>query len=144
MEHIKDSDEDEFENKNLLKLMTDARKLIGQVPRYGFLHGAFDPNVLPEPKQRKERKQRTQEPKEKLQKKTLEKIVKVRKEELSVDEIVNHQRKVLDEEFSNTGHKPISYYKFVVDTESFSATVENMFYFSFLIQNGSAAMYIGK
>lgn len=136
--------QEEFQNKDILKLIKDARKIVRQVPHYGFLYGAYDPSTLPDAKQRKERKRGTLEVKEKLQKKTLEKIVRVSKEELSVDEIVNHQKKVLEEEFIHNNYQPISYYRFVVDTDSFSATVENMFYFSFLIQNGSAALLLGE
>lgn len=124
--------------------MKDAHKIVWKPPHYGALYGGYDPSVLPEPKQRKERNSRKQDAKEKLQKKTLENIAKVAKEELSVDEIVSHQKRVLEEEFVNNGRQPINYYRFVTDTDSFSATVENMFYFSFLIQNGSAALNIGE
>lgn len=112
-------------------------------PRYGFLYGSFDPTTLPEPKQRKERKTRTQETKEKLKKKTPENVTNAKDDGQNADEIVSHQKKVLEEEFVNNGYRPINYYQFVIDTDSFSATVENMFYFSFLIANGTAALYIG-
>lgn len=139
-----DPNEDEWQPKNFLKLVKDARRIVKKPPNYGSLYGAFDPATLPEPKQRKERQTRTQEVKEKLQKKTPENLVNARKEEQSVDEIVTHQRSVLEEEYKNNNHQPINYYKFVIDTQSFSATIENMFYFSFLIANGVAALHIGR
>lgn len=111
----------------------------------GSLYGAFDPAVLPDARQRKERKRTvTQEVIEKLEKKTPLNLANVENDEQSVDEIVSHQKKVLEEEYTNNAYQPISYYKFVIDTESFSATVENMFYFSFLIANGFASLSIGK
>lgn len=144
LETIKDPDAEELEDKDLLKLLKEARKIVVKPPRYSFLYGAFDPTTLPEPKQRKERKTRTQEVKEKQQKKTPESIANAKKDEQSVDEIVNQQRKALEEEYANNEYRPINYYRFIIDTNSFSATVENMFYFSFLIRNGAAALYIDE
>lgn len=115
-----------------------------QIPNYGSLYGALDPATLPEPQKRKERRRATQEVTEKLQKKRPESLVNASKDEQNVDEIVNHQKRILKEEFANNNYQPINYYRFIIDTESFSNTIENMFYFSFLITNGSAALDIGK
>lgn len=125
-------------------MLKDARNIVRQVPRYGCLYGAFDPSVLPEPKQKPERKRRNFDPKAKLEKKKLENVAKVQSGELTIDEIIGCQQKVLQEEFVNNRYQPVNYYKYVVDTDSFSETVQNMFYFSFLVRNGFAAMNIGE
>lgn len=96
---------------------------------------------MPEPKQRKERKKR--EAPEKLEKKRLEHVVNLAKEEEGIDEIVGFLLKVLKEEYLNNNKRPISYYNYVIDSSSFSATIENMFYCSFLIRNGTARMAVG-
>lgn len=119
--------------------MDDANNIIMQVPKYAFVFGAFDPTQLPVPKLKV---QHRREQPEKLQKKRLENIASVDKEQ-SIDETVNFLLKVLQQEFSKNRNQPINYYNYVIDTDSFASTVENMFYCSFLIRNGTAAMDIG-
>lgn len=133
--------EDELRERDFLKLLSDARSVINEVPCYGFLYGSFDPSVLPEPKPQK---QRQQAERKKAEKKRLENVVAGSTEEASVEAVVGHLKQVLQEEFANNNMEPIGYYEYVVDTDSFATTVENMFYFSFLIRNGVAEMTIGR
>lgn len=119
--------------------MNDANNIISQIPKFAFVVGAFDPTQLPIPKQKVHN--RKEQP-EKLQKKRLENIASVDKEQ-SIEETVNFLLKVLQQEFAKNANQPINYYNYVIDTNSFASTVENMFYCSFLIRNGTAAMDIG-
>lgn len=122
-----------------LKLNNEANSILRVVPQFPFVFGTFDPTKLPEPKLKLPQRRGQVE---KLQKKCPEKISSVDKEQ-GMDETVNILLEVLQKEFVRNGSKPINYYTYVVDSDSFVSTVENMFYCSFLISNGSAEMNIG-
>ena len=44
--------------------------------------------------------------------------------------------------FRDNGCKPVNYFKFVIDPESFGATVENMFHVSFLVKQRSVQLSV--
>ena len=44
--------------------------------------------------------------------------------------------------FRDNGWKPVNYFKFVIDPESFGATVENMFHVSFLVKQRSVQLSV--
>merc|ERR1719447_1954140 len=50
------------------------------------------------------------------------------------DKIVNSTRKILENIYKQGGKKPVGYFEFVIDPESFGNTVENMFHVSFLVK----------
>ncbi|KAL1492027.1 hypothetical protein ABEB36_012531 [Hypothenemus hampei] len=129
------------ENINLALLLHEARQVIPQVPSYHFVYGAYDLNKLPQPKQKKERVKRV---KEKLEKKEPEKVVTLNKEEEGIDEIVKFLYEVLEEAYKNNNQRPINYYDYVIDSSSYANTIENIFYFSFLIRDGKASLDIGS
>ena len=49
----------------------------------------------------------------------------------------------LQKEFRQKGKKPVSFYHFVIDPTSFSNSVENIFYVSFLIKDGFVSISEG-
>lgn len=121
--------------------MTYAQKIIPETPEYISIYGSYDLNNLPKPKPKKQR-QKTQ--REVFQRKEPEKVTSLDKEEQGIEEIVTVLFNVLSECYKRNGNQPIKYYDYVIDTESFSNTVENMFYCSFLIRDGRAQMDLGN
>lgn len=136
-----DANSDEIEPDNFLKLLKDARKLIPHVSSPNYIYGAYDLNSLPQPKQKKER---VKQKREKLQKKEPERITSVDKEEEGIEEIVKILFDVLKEKYIQNNQQPIKYYNYIIDTDDFANTVENMFYFAFLVRDGRAEIDLGK
>lgn len=54
------------------------------------------------------------------------------------------QHEVLMQKYIENGEQPIKYYDYIIDTDDFANTVENMFYFSFLIRDGRAEVDLSK
>ncbi|CAG9823432.1 unnamed protein product [Phaedon cochleariae] len=133
--HIQDEDSEEMKDTDLLKLLEDSRVIIPKIPDYYYVYGSYDLNNLPQPKPKKERVKAT---KEKLQKKEPEKITTVEKEEEGIEEIVKVLYDVLLVKYNENDREPIKYYDYIMDTDDFANTVQNMFYFAFLIRDGRA------
>lgn len=124
----------------MLKLLDDARTIIPQVHSYSYVYGTYDLNKIPQPKQKVER-QKAQ--REQLQKKEPEKVTSVDKEEEGIEEIVKVLHDVLTIKYTENNQQPINYYDYIMDMD-FANTVENLFYFSFLVRDGRAQIDLGN
>ncbi|CAG9859011.1 unnamed protein product, partial [Phyllotreta striolata] len=139
IDNVKNENNEDILPGDLLNLMDITRSTIPALSYYTYIYGSYDLDNLPQPKVRKERvKQQSQ--KEKLQKKEPEKVTNRTKEEESIEDIVNVLFKVLNKEFIKNKEEPIKYYDYIIDTDDFSNTVENMFYFAFLVRDGKASI----
>ncbi|RZB40042.1 EP300-interacting inhibitor of differentiation 3, partial [Asbolus verrucosus] len=127
--------DEEFESDNLLMLLDDAHHIIPEVPEYSFVYGTYDLSILPQPKQKKSRQKQQQE---NFVKKQPEKVTNLENEEQGIDEIVKVFYDILVQCCDKNNEQPIKYYDYIIDTSSFSSTVENMFYCSFLVRDGKA------
>lgn len=126
---------------DLLKLLKDAREIIPKVPDYTYVYGSYDLENLPQPKPKR---QITRTQKEKLEKKEPEQVTSMTKEEDTIEEILKVFLEVLNKKYKEANEQPIKYYEYIIDTDDFANTVENMFYFSFLIRNGKASVDLSK
>ncbi|KAJ8971366.1 hypothetical protein NQ317_016561 [Molorchus minor] len=139
--HVKNEESEEIEPIDILKLLEDARTIVPEIPDNSYVYGTYDLDKLPVPKPKK---QRAKAVKEKLQKKEPEKVTNLDKEEEGIEEIVKVLNDVLNEKFSENNEEPINYYDYIIDSDSFANTVENMFYFAFLIRDGRASIDLNK
>uniref|UniRef100_A0A8C6S3R2 Non-structural maintenance of chromosomes element 4 n=1 Tax=Neogobius melanostomus TaxID=47308 RepID=A0A8C6S3R2_9GOBI len=96
-------------------------------PTFHYMMGSFHAEPPP-PKQRIERQRKLKKMEESHQEAT----------EKEVERILGY----LKSYYQDDPTTPISYYEFVIDPNSFSRTVENMFHASFLIRDGLARMYL--
>ncbi|XP_030761909.1 EP300-interacting inhibitor of differentiation 3-like [Sitophilus oryzae] len=133
--HVKQDDNDGMKAEDILKLLDHAREIIPNVPKYNSIYGSYNLDNLPE---RKEKVKKQRAPKERLEKKEPEKIVNLDKEEEGIEEIVKFLFEVLVEAYSKNNESPVNYYDYIIDTDSYSKTIENMFYFAFLVRDGKA------
>ncbi|KAL3278743.1 hypothetical protein HHI36_016271 [Cryptolaemus montrouzieri] len=127
-------DDEEYCPTHLLKLLNESRVVIPEISPYENVYGSYELNkIQPVPK-----KPVKTVIKEKFTKKVLEKVATVDKSEEGIDEIVKGLYAVLMEEYTKNNEQPINYYDYVINTEDFTSTIENMFYCSFLIRDGKA------
>nr|CAH7754355.1 unnamed protein product [Callosobruchus chinensis] len=135
---IKSDNNEDIQEEDILKLLDDARTVIPRIPAYDFVYGSYNIEQIPQPKPKKQREIIPKRNKQAPQKKEPERIQNVDKEEEGIEEIVKLLYDVLSTKCSQNNGQPIKYYDYIIDTDSFAATLENMFYFAFLIRDGKA------
>ncbi|KAG7462696.1 hypothetical protein MATL_G00187530 [Megalops atlanticus] len=111
-------------------------------PSFHFMLGSFVPEPPP-PRQRVERQRKAPSKEVKrIMPTQLKKMEESHQEatEKEVERILGYLRSYHAED----PNSPISYYEFVIDPNSFSRTVENIFHVSFLIRDGLARMYLDR
>ncbi|XP_074532039.1 non-structural maintenance of chromosomes element 4 homolog A [Halichoeres trimaculatus] len=125
-----------------LRLARRAESCFRTAPSFHFMRGSFHAEPPP-PKQRIERQRKapTKEAK-RIMPTELKKM-----EDSHQDATVREVERILG--YLRRYHQmdpttPILYYEFVIDPNSFSRTVENIFHTSFLIRDGLARMYLDE
>ncbi|KAM3860929.1 non-structural maintenance of chromosomes element 4 homolog A-like [Diretmus argenteus] len=109
-------------------------------PTFHYMLGSFhaEPPAPKTPVERKEKKAPGKES-ERVMPTQVKKMEATHEEatEKEVERILGYLKA-----YSKDDPTPISYYEFVIDPNSFSRTVENIFHTSFLIRDGVARMYL--
>ncbi|KAF7284314.1 EP300-interacting inhibitor of differentiation 3-like isoform X2 [Rhynchophorus ferrugineus] len=123
-----------FKPMNYMKVFKSAKDLPPCIKHCSSVYGLYDPNNLPKPKQKKQKEKIEQEI---IQKKAPENILIAENEEEGIEGIVMVFFEVLKNAYAKNNQSPINYYDYIIDT-SYSKTIENMFYFAFLVRDGKA------
>lgn len=135
---------DEDSDAYYANLVEATQGLYNKVPQFYSFFGPVGKECenTPPPKQRKTPAIKTVG--KLTKKKAPEKITHAEKEEDSVDDTVKFLQWSLTKEHEENNGKPISYYHFLIDPNSFSTSIENLFHMSFLIRDGRVKMESGE
>ncbi|XP_056147919.1 non-structural maintenance of chromosomes element 4 homolog A-like [Lampris incognitus] len=146
LENEEEDQENGFGNDGYLckdawhRLAKRTQSCFRTAPTFHYMMGSFHAEPPP-PKQRVERQKKAPSMEAKrIMPTQLKKMEESQQEatEKEVERILGYLRGYFEEDSSS----PISYYEFVIDPNSFSRTVENIFHTSFLIRDGLAMMYL--
>lgn len=108
---------------------------------FSSIYGGLTHRPEPPPKVRKQKEANSQ----KAVKKHLIKVVDLENEnDKKSEDILRFYMKALNDEYKKNDNMPVDYYKFVIDTEDFGLTVENIFYTSFILNDGKIKLTLGK
>ncbi|KAM9804223.1 non-structural maintenance of chromosomes element 4 homolog A [Neosynchiropus ocellatus] len=119
-----------------------AERCFSRTPTFHYMMGSFHADP-PAPKQRIERQRKAPSKETKrIMPTQLKKMEESHQEatEKEVERILGYLKSYFQEDPTT----PISYYEFVINPNSFSLTVENIFHTSFLIRDGLARIYLDK
>ncbi|GAA6062855.1 hypothetical protein JCM10212_006108 [Sporobolomyces blumeae] len=117
-----------------------GKVLLGESRRPAILEHMYGPLQL----EIKEKKQRTQRQRQKI-----DESQRMRPEELHAEDVAKNENetgkvtaRIAKHLQTVAGTRGIPYLKFIVNPDSFSQTVENMFYFSFLVREQKVALEV--
>jgi len=108
-----------------------ARKF-NRAPTLTFISEAINTEA-PDSKPKEKKTKRVQNERDKIVTKT---VIHEKNQvtEQKTDRLVNSTRDILQNIYKQGGKKPVGYFDFVIDPDSFGNTVENMFHVSFLVK----------
>lgn len=109
-----------------------------EAPPMHYLYGTFDPT----PREQRPRVPRRVQQKQQV--KTVKAPANVEKLHSSEDKIAGWVHRFMMREYRQKSKQPLSYFHLVLDPESFSSTVENIHYVSFLVHDGLAGVEIDE
>nr|XP_022918075.1 non-structural maintenance of chromosomes element 4 homolog A-like [Onthophagus taurus] len=132
IEKLKSTDNDKI---NFLAL-SEAAGIIPDEIHFNSVYSACDFDKVSEVKVRKVKQKVA---KETAPKKELINVVNKKKD--ATEDQIAYIYKVLIEVYEKGHKKALDYYDFVIDTSDFGATVENIFYCSFLVKEGKVEIY---
>jgi len=144
----KELDEDNEDDKRFILDSLDWDKLDRKCARYfktaptvDFMLGPLIIEV-PEGKQTK-RAAKRREKFDESQRQAPEELTKVEEEEEATTREVERIYEIL-KRHTDDGSKPIGFFEFVINPDSFGKTVENLFHLSFLVKDGKASIAIDQ
>ncbi|XP_070540649.1 non-structural maintenance of chromosomes element 4 homolog A-like [Ptychodera flava] len=133
-----------------VKLGREVMPLFRRVPAFHFMLGSFERGEVTKTKRTANRKRMSDKelgPKVKPQQ--LAKLEKNQKEVTTeeVEKLLSILKQVTqntDDSNGSVSTYPINFFEFIVNPESFSQTIENMFHLSFLVKDGHATVYLDE
>lgn len=150
-----DSEEDEDEDDeyaltrdNIINFGRHVLPYFRIIPRATFLLGSLDKEIV-QPAARKQREVKPRKEKLKVDKEAVRTQIKELNKENVEDE--NDKNPTVSEieriysilkKYHKKKGSPIGLYEFIINPTSFSRSIENMFYLSFLIKDGYAKLFI--
>ena len=125
--------------KSIVKLGKKVDVKFLRTPNLGYLYGALSSQPLERESVEKEAKARKPRVKDTTQLKETN-SQNVRKEDMKEEEeetakMVERVLRALRDNYKMKGKQPLDYFQFVIDPESFSKTIQNMFHVSFLVSS---------
>lgn len=153
-----DEDQTSIDSVNLLTEENWARldpwidRCFRTAPRLHYLYGTFKPDPLEGSGENSEKAQPARKERRTTLAKDLSTLVSTKPKEIIAGETKETDeqktaRKIqamfayLEDAYNQTDEKPVSYIEFLFHPTSFEKTVENMFYFSFLIKDNKARVF---
>jgi len=126
-------------------LGTQVKTMFKRSPCLTYLYGALD-TTPPPPKERKERDVRaTQATRVKDLVATKDTIMQeAEASDNQTEQLVQHVFKCLASVWKQGGKVPVNFFRFVIDPESFGATIENLFHVSFLVKEGKVNISVDE